>query len=152
MNVKQLAVILFSIFFSQIAFSQRAAQIDARPLERSKAMISIKTSDPRDLLVKIGSVLSDNGFQVLLMDVNTGDIDATRADRIGTGNYDRIVIWLERDFTSPGDWVKLFLNYGRYEIVLGKGNKAQRIIIDEQKASARIVTVTKAIMDLATIR
>jgi hypothetical protein len=91
---------------------------DPTPLERPAPLKTLKSGDTAKICDAIAKALTDNGFKVTNQDCDVGDFEATKKTSTA-GEFDKVLIWLERDFEKPKDAVKLYFRYGRYETLAG---------------------------------
>jgi hypothetical protein len=93
------------------------------------------------------SIITSFGYAFEKVIDKTGEIYAIKYDTPSGDNFDKLVVWLERDFVNPNVSINVFMIYGRYEIILGHGNKAQRIIISQGEEDSKIAEIRRAIID-----
>ncbi|HKV60305.1 MAG TPA: hypothetical protein VJO16_00200 [Candidatus Acidoferrum sp.] len=98
--------------------AQALFKTDPTPLERPAPLKTLKSGDTAKICDAIAKALTDNGFKVTNQDCDVGEFEATKKTRTD-GEFDKVLIWLERDFEKPKDVVKLFFLYGRYETLAG---------------------------------
>lgn len=91
---------------------------DPTPLERPAPLKTLKSGDTAKICDAIAKALTDNGFKVTNQDCDVGDFEGTKKTSTA-GEFDKVLIWLERDFEKPKDAVKLYFRYGRYETLAG---------------------------------
>ncbi len=91
---------------------------DPTPLERPAPLKTLKSGDTAKICDAIAKALADNGFKVTNQDCDVGEFEAAKKTSTD-GEFDKVLIWLERDFEKPKDAVKLFFRYGRYETLAG---------------------------------
>jgi hypothetical protein len=86
---------------------------DPTPLERPAPLKTLKSGDTAKICDAIAKALTDNGFKLTNQDCDVGEFQATKKTN-SSGESDKVLIWLERDFEKPKDAVKLYFLYGRY--------------------------------------
>jgi|GEM_PF-6900471 len=131
-------------FASLPLFGQSLGAVeDTTPLERPRPVLQVKTQTPSDILQRIVDVVITNGYAIQESDGSS--IDATKRDSNESENYDRVIIWLERDFDRPSEIVKVFLIYGRFELLWGNQIETVRIHLTEVEARNRVSDLRAAI-------
>jgi hypothetical protein len=107
-----------ALCFPGLTPAQTPYKTDPTPLERPAPLKTLKTGDAAKLCDAIAKALTDNGFNVTNQDCDIGEFEATKKTTTD-GEFDKVVIWLERDFEKPNDAIKLYFRYGRFETLLG---------------------------------
>ncbi|UCD18438.1 MAG: hypothetical protein JSV44_05890 [Candidatus Zixiibacteriota bacterium] len=142
---------LFMIVACSIAepvWSQQIATIDPCPLERPSPIAVAVTNDSTDLAEGLRDVLTDEGFNIVFSSPVESHFEARRPDSAQPGDYDRVVVWLERGFHNPSRVVKLYFLYGRYEKVLGREVGIYRIEMDPAAIEDRVGPLKQALIAL----
>jgi hypothetical protein len=98
--------------------AQALFKTDPTPLERPAPLKTLKSGDTAKICAAVAKALTDNGFKVTNQDCDVGEFEATKKTSTD-GEFDKVLIWLERDFEKPKDIVKLYFIYGRYEPLAG---------------------------------
>lgn len=98
--------------------AQALFKTDSTPLERPAPLKTLKSGDAAKICDAIGKALTDNGFKAANQDCDAGEFEATKKTN-SAGEFDKVLIWLERDFEKPKDAIKLYFLYGRYETLAG---------------------------------
>jgi|SRR5882724_8828849 len=95
-------------------------EIDSRPLERPSFMFISKTSKGNLLLDSIERIIMTKGFEVENRDDDMQEMRVIRKSYLEVDGYEKILLWLERDFKTPDQGIKIYLNYGVYKKIFGK--------------------------------
>jgi hypothetical protein len=98
--------------------AQALFKTDPTPLERPAPLKTLKSGDAAKICDAIGKALTDNGFKAANQDCDSGEFEATKKTN-AAGEFDKVLIWLERDFEKPKEVIKLYFLYGRYETLAG---------------------------------
>ena len=114
--------------------AQALFKTDPTPLERPVPLKTLKSGDAAKICDAIAKALTDNGFKVTNQDCDVGEFEATKKTSTD-GEFDKVLIWLERDFEKPKDAIKLFFRYGRYETLAGHPEpvRIQATAADEER-------------------
>jgi hypothetical protein len=104
--------------FPGLTRAQALFKTDPTPLERPTPLKTLKSGDATKICDAIAKALTDNGFKVANQDCDAGEFEATKKTN-AAGEFDKVLIWLERDFEKPKDAIKLYFLYGRYETLAG---------------------------------
>ena len=59
-----------------------------------------------------------------------------------------MIIWVERDFDQPAEYVRLYLAYGRYEEIWGSRRDISRVRIDQEQEATRTTGLRDALLRL----
>jgi hypothetical protein len=106
------SIVVLLVFAFPVASQQPAPKVDMTPLARPGPLAVIRVQDPATLLAKVADVLRRGGFLLRQTDTRDQFIDATRPDSAPSKNYDRVLVWLERDFQDPSQTVKVLWRSG----------------------------------------
>jgi hypothetical protein len=140
----QLTVVLM-FFVSLPASGQALVVTDPTPLARPSPLTAYEIGDAAKVFSAVSKVLSDNRFKLVRADSSLGELEATRLDQ---DNYDKILLWLERDFARPEKSVRLYFVYGRFEKVVGHG-EAVRVKASPEDEDRRVGAVKQALLSLS---
>jgi hypothetical protein len=91
---------------------------DPTPLERPAPLKTIKSGETVKICEAILKALADNSFKVKNQDCDLGEFEGTKNTN-SPGEFDKVLIWMERDFEKPKDATKLYFLYGRFETLAG---------------------------------
>lgn len=141
--------LLFLVLSSVAAGQQPAPQIDPNPLVRPEALVSVSSTDPVGLLNKAHEKVAAAGYEIVRVDVSAGTLEAKRADSTSSKDYDKIILWLERDLREPDRYMKLYLQYGRYEEILAARRDVYRVVVTRAFEDARTAPIRIALIALA---
>jgi len=113
-----LVIAVFALSLPVTASGQAIFTTDPNPLERPAPLKTIKSGDSAKICDAVSKILKSNNFDIKDQDCDLGQFEATRKTG-STGEFDKVLIWLERDFAKPKDVIKLFFLYGRFETLAG---------------------------------
>ena len=125
---------------------QPAPKVDSTPLARPVPLAVLKPQDPAALLDQITTTIKAAGFTISRIDTSDQLIDAKRAELPPSKNYDRVIVWLERDFRDPLKTVKIFLLYGRYEEIVSATRSVERIVISSDREEQRVGALKQSLL------
>ena len=91
-------------------------------------LTSINADDVDVVFAKVRHVVKDAGYVEHEVDLEGFLIDARRTDSGRPTDYDRVVIWLERNSRDPLKYADLYLLYGRYEEIVAREFALKRYI------------------------
>ena len=127
---------------------QPAPELNPMPLERPAPLARIKATDPEKVMKAIADILRKFSYQIDRS--QAASVDARRFDAPNRPNteseYDRVIVWLERDFDKPLDYVNVFFLWGRYELIWGRERGIRRIV---PRTEGDIPRLKAAIADLS---
>jgi hypothetical protein len=139
-------LIAFLMFLAAPSASGQALIVtDPNPLARPSPLTAYEIGDAAKVFSAVSKVLADNGFKPVRADSSLGELEETRPDQ---GNYDKILLWLERDFARPEKSVRLYFTYGRFEKVVGRG-EAVRVKASPEDEDKRVGAVKQALLSLS---
>lgn len=142
-------IINFLLSFSATCWAQAVAPpILDLPLERPKYLAVIQTENAAPLLGRISDLVKREGFNIDQVDAKDQQLMATRRDGPQSKSYDKVIIWLERDFQEPDKFVKIFFLYGRYMEVLGAEAGIHRVKIPYSVEEERIGKLRQSVSSL----
>jgi len=127
--------------------AQQPVPVDPNPLERPSSMTVAKARDATALFATVAKVIGDNAFTIVSQDIREGTIVATKADQGSANNFDRVIVWLERDFQAPSEFVNIYFLYGRFEKVFGHSEPV-RIKVSAQDEQLRVGKLKRALLTL----
>ena len=146
-SIPLLLLVLFRTGFAQPLGV--APLTDPRPLERPTPFAFVDTGDSARILPGIAAVLIDFGYSIQV--IEKALIDAKRLDSLDPQDddqdYDRVIVWLERDFDRPLERLNVYLLYGRYEMIWGETTRIFRIMLSEEDEAARVGALRSAIIE-----
>ena len=90
------------------------------------------------------------GYKVNSFNVREAALEATKPDDAQSKNYDKIIIWLERDFQEPSKFIKLYMLYGRYEYLFAQRRDVYRIQINQLFEDARVGKLKQSLLRLGS--
>jgi hypothetical protein len=125
-----------------------APRIDPTPLARPSPLAVLQTPDPANVLDRIAVIVRNQGFVVSQLNVSDQVIEARRPDAARAKAYEKVLIWLERDFNQPATRVKIFFLYGRYEEILASRRDVYRVEVSSAEEDANVGTLKQALLSL----
>jgi len=145
------AALAFSLLFaSNLSAQQPAPTLDPEPLERPRPLATVDSADPSAVLAVIAATLKASNFAIHLNDKKACVIEARKYyDPKRAMDYDRVIIWLAREIAAPNQ-IDAYLLYARYIQVFGRGNSANRIVLDEGKEDEYIGDLKRGLTDTLT--
>jgi hypothetical protein len=151
MRQRSAALVVMTTLGSAAAlFGQAPApKEDETPFTRPEPLCTMAASDPAALLKKVRAFVESEGYTIDRISAVSGELGATRPDGRGSDDYDKVIIWIERDLNRPQDALKLFLVYGRYEKVWGNTVAVRRIKVDSVAETARNGSLRKKLLAMA---
>ncbi len=127
---------------------QPAPELNPVPLERPEPLARIKASDPAQVVSAVADILRKFSYQIDRS--GAASLDARRFDvpnkPEAEAEYDRVIVWLERDFDRPLDYVNVYFLWGRYELILGRQRGIRRVVPWTERDIPRLKA---AIVDLS---
>lgn len=138
------------LFVSEISVAQQPAPPLKDPVVRPRYLTIIQTGDAEKLLKTISDIVMQGGFRVELLDPREQQLEATRADDVQSKGYDKVTIWLERDFHEPYKYVKLFFFYERYREILAWKKDFYSVVISPSEEEERIGKLRQSLISLST--
>ena len=127
-----------------------ARPVDPTPLARPEAVATLHASAPVTLLQRLRQIVTTKGFTVVERDDDANFFAAERKDSGASKDYDRVLLWLERDTRDPLHLLHVHLLYGRFEDVwVASRRGVHRVRVDPDYEAGRIGAVRTAILALA---
>jgi hypothetical protein len=123
-------------------------QVDPTPLEHPLPITAVRASYPDQTITQIRSVLDASGFRVTRVDMTKLSVDAQRPDSHGSKDYDRVIVWLERSLAAPTGLYDLYLAYGRFEDMWGRG--VTRVRVGESFIETRVAPLRTRLLALGS--
>ena len=123
-------LITFSITFANC--QDAAPPVDNTELERPESLFGINFSrgdfvPGEELLTEISDTLKKFNFEIIKHDTRDMQIEATRKITPTREDYDKVIIWLERDFLMPENYIKVYFLFGRFLKIISSDTKIRRI-------------------------
>ncbi len=144
-------VLFFMINTHNFLHAQAIAPvIDPTPLELPKPLMVIPTDTPSSLLKIITDTLKVYKYQITRSDFKEYIIEAKRNIKSNSQDYDKIIIWLERDFNEPLKFIKLYFIHGRYLKIVSQKTSIERIYINASQEDAYVGKLKKALIAIST--
>jgi hypothetical protein len=122
--------------------------IDPAPLARPASLTVYQTGDAPKVYRSVAKLLTDSGYSLKQLDPTVGELEATRGEGDASGGFDRLVIWLERDFDKPTEYIRLYLLFGRYAKVFGH-TEPMRIKLTATDEANRVGKLKQALLSLS---
>jgi hypothetical protein len=150
MRKRSLSCLLLLLCASvRLAAQQPGRPLDPAPLARPEPLVSIDTARPAELLGRLRSLAAAKGFGIKERKDAELFFAAQRPD--GPTDYDRILVWLERDARDPLKTVHVHLLYGRFEEMwVSSGRGVHRVQVDDEFIDGRIGAFKEAIYNLSS--
>jgi len=121
-----LCVATIFLCFPVVSLSQQPApKINPNPLTRPQYLVVVSSSDVKELMKTIFDTITQAGFKIDHLDSKELQLEAIRPDHPPSKDYDKVLLWLERDFQEPLRYVRIYLLYGRYEEIWGKVSRVE---------------------------
>lgn len=133
-------------WFGSTALPQQVVSKNPCALEHSQPWLKIERTLPRDLIPKLQSALTKTGFTKQTNNLERGTIDAWRT--LPDQQFDRVILYLERDFQRPEALIWLSFDHGRYASGLGTGTQPSRIRIDQDESEVAMKDLTAELVIL----
>lgn len=109
---------------------QPAPPVDFTPQTPPKAAVIIEGGNPTNVFAAAISSLTTNGFSVINSDRREFVLEVRKLKSAGSKDCDKVIVWLGRDAAKP-DVLKVYILFGRYIEVFGRGGKLGRQILDK---------------------
>ena len=129
---------------------QIAPPILKEPFGRPKYLTVIQTNNASTLLRTISDLVKKEGFRIDQLDVKEQQLEATRQDNVPSKNYDKVIIWLEKDFQDPDKYIKVYFLYGRFMEILAEEKGVYRVKVTDSAEEGRIGKLKQSIIALST--
>lgn len=144
-------LLLFSA--SSLKGQAPAPPIDNAPLERPNylTIFKIKNGDSESYFTAILDSVKKYGFSIVQNDLKEKLIVAEKHVGFESKNYDKIIIWFERDFQQPLVYVKVFLLCGRYKYIIGAKSGVFRIQLSKIEEELLFKELTYSIKSISNI-
>lgn len=123
-------------------------QLDPRPIERPLVFYFFKTNDATRLLDSVENIIKKAKYEIVNRDENNQQLEAKRKIN-QTRDFEKILIWLERDFENPELKLKLYFFYGYYQKVFGYSDP-QRILLSLEQELENTGHITTSIKKIKT--
>jgi len=104
-------IAIVAAFVLAIAGCTPGDQEDLTPFERPEPLFLVRSADTVRLFKEISGTVQGYGFTVTRNSSKEGVIEAFRRTQ---NEYDKIIIWMERDFSEPTKYVKVYFSFGRF--------------------------------------
>jgi hypothetical protein len=119
-------------------------------VERPAPLVTLPTGDQTYTTKKIASVIAASCDLDARNDL-AGEIRATCADESmrKIGEVDKILVWLERDFRTPGTVLHIYFKYLRLQSVLGDSTSISAFEPEPGKDSPLIKNLKNSLVGLA---
>jgi hypothetical protein len=129
---------------------QIAPPILKEPFGRPKYLTIIQTNNASTLLKTISEMVKKEGFKIDQLDIKEQQLEATRQDSAPAKNYDKVILWLEKDFQDPDKFVKVYFLYGRFMEILAEEKGVYRVKLTDSAEESRIGKLKQSIIALST--
>lgn len=123
----------------------------SEPLMRPAPIVVALHGEPAALFRDLVSIVQDEGFLIETNNIAQGELVASRPHPDRAGDTERIVLWLERDFTNPDSQIRVYLLYGLFQEFLGETGQ-QRVVIEDgwklEQTQALVSKITNHVFGL----
>lgn len=120
---------------------------DSAAFERPRPVCTA-TRDASQTFTAVVRAVQGRGFEISRAQANEGWVEAARADAQKPNDAsDRVLVWLERDYSSPKDAVRLHVIYGRFLKLFGE-TEMQRVRSGADEEAAHIGDLKTALLNL----
>jgi hypothetical protein len=148
------SILFFAILGNMNTYCQKPAPpIDNAPFQKPVYFSLIKTKNTNidEVLDSIAGRVIKAGYEVIARNVKEQQIEAEKKDSRNNDSYDRIIVWIERDFEKPNEIIKVYLLCGHFEYILGAESKIYRIKINDIEENQRFNAVKKEIRSIIKV-
>jgi hypothetical protein len=141
MQYKQ-SVAIVAAFILGFTSCRSGDQEDLTPFEKPEPLFVVQSADTAQLFKDILGTVNSFGFTITRNNNKEGVIEAFRRTR---NEYDKIIIWMERNFSEPLKYVKVYFSFGRF---IGP----HRIKIDSIEEDKHVGMLKNSLMALSNMR
>jgi hypothetical protein len=148
-NVYRIGLFIMLFLITGSLFAQQPGpQINEEPLQRPKPLVVLETNQPTVLMERIKTTIVNNGFKIDQVDMREQYLEATKLDGPESKNYDKIIVWLERDIEYPNRYLKVYFLYGRYIEMISRKLDVYRIKITPSEEEGRIGQLKQSLISI----
>lgn len=147
-TILSLSLVILSV---TAPLAQQLRERDSTPFERYRPLTAIGSTSNRETLTALRDILTNRGFAISTIDLDRGELSAIKRDQDSSEGSDRVLLWLERDSTKPGERAYIYLMYGRFEPFVGSTAGPVRVRMYSQEL-ARMTALQDAIVAFAVTR
>lgn len=108
---------------------EQAPPVDNTELKRPEPLFSIESNAGKELLIQISDTLKLFGFKNVKLDNRNMVIESKKM--IAEKDFDKIIIWLEWDYSFPNKIINVYLLFGRFRYIISYQSKIRRIEISD---------------------
>ncbi len=150
---KLFLISFFTLFNVFVALCQEAApNIDNTILSRPEPLFVIENVSGTKLLEEISDTLKSNGFSIVKFDNRDMQIESIKNIEQDSGNYDKVIIWFERDFFLPEKFIKIYLMFGRFLVVVSSETRVRRIEVSDIQEENIIGGLKRSLISISNKR
>ena len=145
-------VLFFLVFYFIMVygFTQEAAKpIDHTILARPTPLFTVADMSGFELLSSLSDSLRRHGYEIIKFDRVNMQIESRFLFSSENERYDKIIVWLERDFHMPEKFIKVYLIFGRFEKIIGNVTRIRRIEISKESEDLIIGDLKKSINSIS---
>jgi hypothetical protein len=150
-----LLYLLLCLFTIPIAYCQDIAPpIDNTILERPTPLFNMQSnlgesSIGSDLLNEISDTLKRFNFDIMKLDNRDMQIESTRKISPNRDDFDKVIIWIEKDFRMPDRYVKVYFAFGRFMNIVSSDTKIRRIEITKIQEDKIVGDLKKSLISIS---
>lgn len=113
----------------EVYSQEQAPPVDNTELKRPEPLFSIESNAGKELLIQISDTLKLFGFKNVKLDNRNMVIESKKM--IAEKDFDKIIIWLEWDYSFPNKIINVYLLFGRFRYIISYQSKIRRIEVSD---------------------
>jgi hypothetical protein len=126
-----------------------APPVDNTPLERPQPLFIMEHDSGSQLLTQISDTLKQHGFEIVKLDKRDMLIESTKRISDHREDYDKVIIWLERDYMMPENYIKVYFLFGRFLEIVSFETRIKRIEISTVQEENIIGELKKSLISIS---
>ena len=151
MSLTSRAAVLAQLCLSPLSLLAQdiARPLDPAPLERPAKLRSFRSALPTALLALLRDSVARHGYLIVERDDDNLTFAAKHPDTPARPDYDKLLVWLERDATDPMTRLHLYLLYGRFEEVWVASRRGiHRVQVDDDFRDEHVGSILALLLAL----
>ena len=116
-------------------------------LSRPRPLVTLVCARPLDLLMDIQGELQNQGYIVDSISGNYLELEAILQVSSNATEYDKFLLWFERDPQQPEERLLLYVLHGKYKSYFGYEEEFQRVEVTEESEAEQLQIIIDVVED-----
>lgn len=125
---------------------EQSPPVDNTELKRPEPLFSIESNAGKELMTQISDTLKLFHFENVRKDNRNMIFEFKK--NLKEKDFDKIIIWFERDYSFPDKIINVYLLFGRFRYIFSNESKIRRIEVSDNEEDNIIGELKKSLISI----